>query len=119
MCGICGVIHLDGQPIEPDVLQAMNNALTHRGPDDAGYYINDNVGLAMRRLSIIDVAGSPQPLYNEDESVGVVFNGEIFNFQALRDQLTQAGHQFHTGGDGETIAHLYEDHQVETAHYLR
>lgn len=119
MCGICGVIHLDGQPIEPDVLQSMNNALTHRGPDDAGYYINDNVGLAMRRLSIIDVAGSPQPLYNEDESVGVVFNGEIFNFQALRDQLTQAGHQFHTGGDGETIAHLYEDHQVETALYLR
>lgn len=119
MCGICGVIHLDGQPIERDALQAMNDALTHRGPDDAGYYIKDNVGLAMRRLSIIDVAGSPQPLYNEDESVAVVFNGEIFNFQTLREQLTRSGHTFRTGGDGETIAHLYEDQQTQTPSSLR
>ncbi|MAU12482.1 MAG: asparagine synthase (glutamine-hydrolyzing) [Anaerolineaceae bacterium] len=119
MCGICGVIHLDGQPIERDALQAMNDALTHRGPDDAGYYIKDNVGLAMRRLSIIDVAGSPQPLYNEDENVAVVFNGEIFNFKSLREQLTHSGHTFRTGGDGETIAHLYEDQQTQTPSSLR
>ncbi|QPC83593.1 asparagine synthase (glutamine-hydrolyzing) [Phototrophicus methaneseepsis] len=119
MCGICGVIHLDGAPVAKATLQAMNDTLFHRGPDDAGYHLADHIGLAMRRLSIIDVAGSPQPLYNEDQQVTVVFNGEIYNFQALRQQLTAKGHTFRTGGDGETIAHLYEDHSTDAPKHLR
>jgi asparagine synthase (glutamine-hydrolysing) len=119
MCGICGVIHLDGKPVTEQLLTAMNDTLTHRGPSGAGYYIDGNMGLAMRRLSIIDVEGSDQPLYNEDESVAMVFNGEIYNFQALREALTQSGHQFRTGGDGETVPHLYETYGDECLTHLR
>lgn len=119
MCGICGVIHLDGKPVTQQLLQAMTDSIQHRGPDGAGFYIDDNAGLAMRRLSIIDVAGSDQPLYNEDQSVALVFNGEIYNFQDLRADLAQKGHTFHTAGDGETIAHLYEEHGADCFQHLR
>jgi asparagine synthase (glutamine-hydrolysing) len=119
MCGICGVIHLDGKPVTERLLEAMNDTLAHRGPSGAGYYVDDNLGLAMRRLSIIDVAGSDQPLYNEDESIALVFNGEIYNFQELRDDLSHKGHRFRTDGDGETVAHLYEEYGVDCFQHLR
>lgn len=119
MCGITGCIHLNGAPVEQHVLRQMTAALTHRGPDDAGYHTVDHVGLGMRRLSIIDVAGSPQPLYNENRTVSVVFNGEIFNYRELQMRLREAGHTLRTDGDGEVIAHLYEDHGERLVHHLR
>lgn len=119
MCGICGVIYLDGKPVTERLLEAMNDTLAHRGPSGAGYFVDDNLGLAMRRLSIIDVAGSDQPLYNEDESIALVFNGEIYNFQDLRDDLTRKGHRFRTEGDGETVAHLYEEYGADCFQHLR
>lgn len=88
----------------------MNDALWHRGPDDEGYLVRDRVGLGMRRLSIIDVAGGRQPIHNEDKSVWAVFNGEIYNFDELRDELEQLGHQFYTRSDTETLVHLYEEY---------
>ncbi len=119
MCGICGVIHFDGKPVTRDLLKTMNDRLRHRGPDGAGYFIDGNVGLAMRRLSIIDIAGSDQPLYNEDESVALIFNGEIYNYRALRHDLSARGHRFRTEGDGETIAHLYEAYGNDCWQHLR
>ncbi len=109
MCGICGIIQFDGEPVAKSALKAMNKRLRHRGPDDDGYFIDGNVGLAMRRLKIIDVDGSDQPLANEDGALQVIFNGEIYNYRALRAELDERGHRFRTEGDGETIAHLYED----------
>jgi len=109
MCGICGVIHFDGKPVTRELLRAMNDTLTHRGPDGEGFFIGGNMGLAMRRLKIIDIAGSDQPLTNEDGSVQVIFNGEIYNYRELRQRLEARGHRFKTAGDGETIAHLYEE----------
>ncbi len=109
MCGICGVIHFDDQRLDERALSAMNGLLRHRGPDGAGAFIAGGVGLAMRRLKIIDIAGSDQPLQNEDGAIQLVFNGEIYNYRDLRRQLGARGHRFHTDGDGETIAHLYED----------
>lgn len=119
MCGICGALHLDGRPVEAEVISAMNQTLRHRGPDGDGFFCDGPVALAMRRLSIIDIAGSDQPLYNEDRSVTVVFNGEIFNYLDLRAQLIQKGHRFHTNGDGETIAHLYEEYGLDAPKHLR
>lgn len=123
MCGICGVIHRHNQPVDHTLLQAMNDSLTHRGPDGDGYVINHDerlsVGLAMRRLSIIDIAGSDQPLYNETRRISMVFNGEIFNYHDLRADLIQRGHRFNTGGDGETIVHLYETYGLDAPKYLR
>ena len=109
MCGICGVIHFDGKPVTRELLAGMNDTLAHRGPDGEGYFIDGAVGLAMRRLKIIDIAGSDQPLFNEDGSVALVFNGEIYNYRELRRGLEARGHRFKTEGDGETIVHLYEE----------
>lgn len=119
MCGICGVFYRDGQMADEATLKAMNDTLYHRGPNGEGYYIDGAVGLAMRRLSIIDLQTSNQPLYNEDKSIAVVFNGEIYNYQSLRDTLTARGHRFHTAGDGETIAHGYEDYGKDAPQHLR
>jgi len=101
------------------MLAGMNDTLTHRGPDGAGYYMDGAVGLAMRRLKIIDIAGSDQPLSNEDGMIQVIFNGEIYNFRELRRQMEARGHRFKTEGDGETIAHLYEEHGGGALAYLR
>ncbi len=109
MCGIVGLIHPEGKAAEPEILRAMNTALRHRGPDDEGYWVKRNVGLAMRRLSIIDLAGGHQPISNEDETVWTVFNGEIYNHAALRGELIQKGHRFKTRSDTEVIVHLYEE----------
>jgi len=119
MCGICGVIHFDGKPATRQLLAAMNDTLRHRGPDGDGYLIDGSVGLAMRRLKIIDIAGSDQPLYNEDGSVALVFNGEIYNFRELRGRLESLGHRFRSEGDGETIVHLYEEYGADALTHLR
>ena len=109
MCGICGVIHFDGRRVTEPLLQGMNRRLWHRGPEGAGYFIDGRVGLAMRRLRIIDIAGSDQPLYSENRAIALMFNGEIYNYRELRQGLEGRGHRFRTGGDGETINHLYEE----------
>ena len=106
MCGICGFIGIE----QDGLLEQMTEALVHRGPDGSGYFREGDVGLGHRRLSIIDVAGGDQPIYNEDESLVIIFNGEIFNFQELREELLQRGHKFRTRSDTEVILHLYEDH---------
>lgn len=109
MCGICGKIYLDPQrQIEPELIRQMTAAMTHRGPDAAGYHIAGAVGLGHRRLSIIDLAAGDQPMYNEDRSLVVIFNGEIYNFQDLRQQLSAHGHIFKTQSDTEVLLHGYE-----------
>lgn len=120
MCGICGVGGYGGeQPIASQALEAMIAAIVHRGPDDAGRYLAPGIALGMRRLSIIDVAGSHQPLANEDSTVRTVFNGEIFNFPELRRMLERRGHRLASQGDTETIVHLYEDHGLDFPRHLR
>src|SRR5215813_2447351 len=110
MCGICGIFDIGGENIvQRSTLKAMADTISHRGPDDDGFYTRGSVGLAHRRLSIIDLAGGHQPLANEDETVWIVFNGEIYNFEELNRQYLSHGHQFRTRSDTETIVHLYEE----------
>jgi len=110
MCGICGVFESGRErAIERATLKRMADRLEHRGPDDEGYYACGEIGLGFRRLSIIDLEGGHQPLANEDESVWIVFNGEIYNFQELNRRFLAAGHSFRTRSDTETIVHLYEE----------
>ena len=109
MCGITGFINASGEAVDRSILERMNAAIIHRGPDEDGFYIKDNVGLAMRRLAIIDLAGGQQPIYNEDRTKSIVYNGEIYNFQELRDDLERRGHKFYTHSDTETIIHLYDE----------
>src|SRR5438477_5550088 len=110
MCGIAGIMNLDGRPVAPEDVQNMCAMMTHRGPDDGGFFLGSGVALGMRRLSIIDLNNGHQPLANEDGSVWVVFNGEIYNFQSLRQRLEARGHRFATQTDTEAIVHLYEDY---------
>jgi len=119
MCGIAGIVRWDGAPVAEAELRAMCGAMTHRGPDDEGLYLSGGVGLGMRRLSIIDIEGGHQPVANEDRSVWVVFNGEIYNYRALRRDLERRGHVFRTSSDTETIVHLYEEHGVHCVDHLR
>jgi asparagine synthase (glutamine-hydrolysing) len=119
MCGIAGIIRWDGAPVAEAELRAMCGAMTHRGPDDQGLYVNGSVGLGMRRLSIIDLDGGHQPVPNEDRSIWVVFNGEIYNYRALRRDLERRGHVFTTNSDTETIVHLYEDYGPQCVDRLR
>ena len=109
MCGICGVVLLDqGRSVDREVLSRMNATLRHRGPDDEGLYVDGGVGLGHRRLSIIDLQTGHQPMANEDETVWIVFNGEIYNCLDLRDELESLGHKFATRSDTEVIVHAYE-----------
>jgi len=108
MCGICGIFDLSGRPIDRNTLSRMNSIIRHRGPDGDGELVDGEVGLGHRRLSIIDVGGGAQPIGNEDGSVQVVFNGEIYNFVELREQLERLGHKFRTRSDTEVIVHAYE-----------
>ena len=110
MCGIVGILGSPGRPVDDAVLRSMNDSLWHRGPDDEGFLVRDQVGLGMRRLSIIDVAGGRQPMHNEDKSIWAVFNGEIYNYAELRDDLERRGHQLYTKSDTETLVHLYEEY---------
>jgi asparagine synthase (glutamine-hydrolysing) len=107
MCGICGVVQIDSTP-SIELVQRMTATLVHRGPDGAGYLFDGPVGFGMRRLAVIDLATGDQPIFNEDRSIAVIFNGEIFNYRALRDQLQRLGHRFVTLSDTETIVHAYE-----------
>ena len=109
MCGICGLLSLDGAPVDPGVVHAMNETLVHRGPDSAGVFAEESVALAARRLSIIDLEGSDQPVGNEDGRIQVVQNGEIYNYRHLRERLERSGHKFRTQGDTEVLVHLYEE----------
>ena len=119
MCGICGQLCPDRErTVKRDLLQRMNSVIRHRGPDSEGYYAEDCVGLAISRLAIIDVAGGRQPISNEDGSVVVVFNGEIYNFRELRAKLQDAGHHFSTESDTEAIVHAYEEWGDEALHRL-
>ncbi len=111
MCGIAGVFHFESAS-RPDksLLQAMITQVKHRGPDGFGFHISNQIGLAHSRLSIIDIAGGDQPIHNEDKTIWVIFNGEIFNYIELREQLAMHGHQFYTKSDTEVIVHLYEQY---------
>src|SRR5215470_6477301 len=110
MCGICGIYTFASDPrIDRQLLQAMTDRLVHRGPDGAGYFVDKHIGLGHRRLSIIDVAGGQQPIFNADRTKVIVFNGEIYNYRPLRDALLQKGHHFQTQSDTEVILHLYEE----------
>ena len=108
MCGIAGILRFDDAPLREEVLEAMTASLAHRGPDGCGTKIHENVGLGHRRLAIIDPEGGRQPLSNEDGSVWITFNGEIYNFRELRRELETAGHRFRTNSDTETIVHAWE-----------
>ena len=111
MCGICGIVSIDGEPVEGErTVRSMLQALTHRGPDDEGIYVSEQAVLGHRRLSIIDLKSGHQPISNEDGSVWIVFNGEIYNFGELRADLLARGHVFRTNTDTEVIVHLYEEH---------
>lgn len=109
MCGIAGTLNLDNSRVDKRALHRMMGSLVHRGPDDEGIYVDGPVGLGFRRLSIIDLEGGHQPLSNEDGSIWIIFNGEVYNFQELRQDLEKRGHQFRTYTDTETIVHLYEE----------
>src|SRR5215469_4158129 len=120
MCGICGVADFGGESVIPrDLVERMNDTLLHRGPDDAGVYVARGIGLGHRRLSIIDVAGGHQPISNEDGSIWVLLNGEIYNYSELRQKLLSRGHRFSTRSDTEAIVHLYEDRGEECFAELR
>jgi asparagine synthase (glutamine-hydrolysing) len=119
LCGIAGILSLDGKPVRREELRWMCDAIAHRGPDDEGYYCRPDIGLGMRRLSIIDLSTGHQPVCNEDGSVWVVFNGEIYNFRDLRGELEQRGHRFCTATDTETIVHCYEEYGLRCLEKMR
>src|SRR5438270_2369710 len=108
MCGIAGKLDL-GHPVAVELLHRMCAAMEHRGPDSRGVFVDDGVGLGIQRLAIIDLETGDQPIFNEDRSVVVVLNGEIYNYRELRSELEQKGHSFATRSDTEVIVHLYED----------
>ena len=108
MCGIAGVFDFADRPIDRSLLEAMTNAIRHRGPDGEGYYVNGHIGLGHRRLSIIDIEGGAQPIATDDGSCQVIFNGEIYNFVELREELIALGHSFRTRSDTEVILRAYE-----------
>jgi asparagine synthase (glutamine-hydrolysing) len=119
MCGIAGIFDLNGGPVAESDLANMCEAMAHRGPDGGGFHLTPGLGLGMRRLSVIAPTGGSQPVHNEDGTVWVVFNGEIYNFRDLRRQLEARGHVFYTRTDTEVIPHLYEEYGAECVDSLR
>jgi len=119
MCGIAGIVNLGHlQPITPDALMRMVSVQQHRGPDETGAYIDDHIGLAHARLSIIDLKDGTQPIHNEDKSLWIIYNGEVFNYPELRQELIQHGHKFYTTSDTEVILHLYEEKGIDCLNEL-
>jgi len=114
MCGICGIYGL----VDKSLLKKMTNSMIHRGPDESGFFIDNNIMLGQRRLSIIDLKTGTQPIYNEDKSITVVCNGEIYNYVELRKDLEHSGHSFSTNSDTEVIAHAYEEYGIDFLRYL-
>ncbi|HEV8587437.1 MAG TPA: asparagine synthase (glutamine-hydrolyzing) [Pyrinomonadaceae bacterium] len=119
MCGIAGIVRADGAPVDRDLLQRMNEAIRHRGPDEDGFYFNDGVGLAMRRLAIIDLKSGQQPIHNHDRTKWLIFNGEIYNYREVRAQLEKLGHQFYTDSDTEVVVAAYDEYGTECPKHLR
>src|SRR6266704_1184670 len=119
MCGIAGIVNKDGAPVDRELLARMNESIRHRGPDDDGFYFSDGVGLAMRRLAIIDLAHGQQPIHNHDRTAWIVFNGEIYNYRELREQLEKLGHKLYTNSDTEAIVHAYDQWGTDCPKYLR
>ncbi len=119
MCGITGYIANNGQAVDRSIIERMNAAIEHRGPDDDGFFVDEHAALGMRRLSIIDVAGGKQPIHNRDRTKWIVFNGEIYNFQEIRDDLEQRGHEFYTRSDTEVIIHLFDEYGPACVDRLR
>lgn len=120
MCGICGIFNYDAdKKVNQDDLRRMAEVISHRGPDDYGQYVNDRVGIAHCRLSIIDLLTGHQPIFNESKKISVICNGEIYNFHSLRESLIQKGHHFYTQSDTEVIVHLYEEGGEDFVQHLR
>src|SRR2546428_4951425 len=119
MGGIAGIVNKDGVPVDRELLARMNACIRHRGPDDDGFYFSDGVGLAMRRLAIIDLAHGQQPIHNQDRTAWIVFNGEIYNYRELREELEKLGHQLYTNSDTEAIVHAYDQWGTDCPKYLR
>ncbi|OGX68553.1 MAG: asparagine synthase (glutamine-hydrolyzing), partial [Paenibacillus sp. RIFOXYA1_FULL_44_5] len=119
MCGISGVLYFEPKEPSSRLLKQMTDVIQHRGPDDTGFFAEDHIGLGFRRLSIIDIKEGHQPLSNEDDSVWIIFNGEIYNYKVLRDELTARGHSFKTHTDTEVIVHLYEEYGTKCVQHLR
>ncbi|MBI4465239.1 MAG: asparagine synthase (glutamine-hydrolyzing), partial [Acidobacteria bacterium] len=120
MCGICGIVNFDPSlPVDKKLLERMTGVLAHRGPDDQGFFVEANVGLGHRRLSIIDLGGGRQPIFNEDRSAVIVFNGEIYNYADLTAELVKRGHSFRTRSDTETILHSYDELGDRCVDWLR
>ena len=120
MCGICGIVNVDRSDlVDPNLVERMTMVLVHRGPDDDGYFVEGNAGFGHRRLSIIDLGGGKQPIFNEDESIVIVFNGEIYNYIDLTAELIQLGHQFRSRSDTEAIVHAYEQYGDACIDHLR
>ncbi len=119
MCGIVGFVNARSRPASREILERMNRCIVHRGPDEDGFYTGESVALAMRRLAIIDLAGGQQPIFNQDRSAVIVFNGEIYNFQELKKDLEARGHKFSTNCDTEVIIHLYDEYGADCVNYLR
>src|SRR4030095_10195620 len=120
MCGIAGICYAEREIcVSQELLGRMCDAIRHRGPDDEGFFVTDQVGLGMRRLSIIDVAGGHQPIFNEDRSCAIVYNGEIYNHRDVRAELARRGHKYPTNSDTETILHAYEEYGVDCVKHLR
>ena len=119
MCGIVGFVNAGGRAADREVLEVMNRAIVHRGPDDDGFYVDQNAAMAMRRLAIIDLAGGKQPMHNADRTKWIVFNGEIYNYRELRADLEKRGHRFYTHSDTEAIVHLYDEYGADCLRHLR
>ncbi len=120
MCGVAGILEFGrGERASAAALREMCRVITHRGPDDDGFYTDGAVGIGMRRLSIVDVSGGHQPISNEDGTLWIVFNGEIYNHLALREQLIARGHRYSTHSDTETVIHLYEEYGADCVQHLR
>jgi len=118
MCGICGIYNFENKKIQKESLKDMNDQLIERGPDSEGYYINNNFGMAMRRLSIIDIKNSIQPMQNKNKNITIIFNGEIYNFIELRNDLKKQNVTFNTNGDTEVILRLYEMYNEDFVNHL-
>jgi asparagine synthase (glutamine-hydrolysing) len=120
MCGIAGIVYADREARVPEeILRAMCATIRHRGPDDDGFLANGRAGIGMRRLSIIDVAGGHQPIFNEDRTCAIVYNGEIYNHHDVRRELERRGHRYATRSDTETILHAYEEYGTDCVKHLR
>ncbi|HKC64308.1 MAG TPA: hypothetical protein VKB86_11755, partial [Pyrinomonadaceae bacterium] len=119
MCGIVGIVKSRGNAVDRDLVSRMAEAIRHRGPDEDGFYFNEGVGLGMRRLAIIDLAGGQQPIHNADRTAWIVFNGEIYNYRNLREKLEKLGHKFYTNSDTEAIILAYDEYGADCPKHLR